>query len=235
MTYDSSADAAYIYISEIAKGEAVSQRSIDVRNGEIILDFDKEGRLLGVEILGVSYLLKPEVVVSLGLQAGDDPVLAAWIEQRVTRAWPHLLPAAPASVTATVGTAQWNTHSGLSLHQSSAGTTASVISGIVPGDLNMGAEQSRMADRASMSVVESLPAHMRALFVEVIGAHDPVLLELLMRHEIPSNDERRAVETILSNEFSGELCQDLEPNARGKRVDDILGNFLLRWPIHEGW
>jgi hypothetical protein len=98
----------------------------------------------------------------------------------------------------------------------------------------MGAEQRRMADRAGMSVVESLPSHMRALFVEVIGAHDPVLLELLMRHEIPSNDERRAVETILSNEFGGELCQDFEPNARGKRVDDILGNFLLRWPIHEG-
>lgn len=91
-----------------------------------------------------------------------------------------------------------------------------------------------MADSAKVSVVESLPAHMRALFAEVIGAHDQVLLEVLMRHEALSNDERQAVETILSNEFSGELCQDYEPNARGKRVDDMLGTFLLRWPIYEG-
>jgi hypothetical protein len=98
----------------------------------------------------------------------------------------------------------------------------------------VGAEQRRMADRAMTSVVESLPAHMHALFAEVIGAHDPVLLEVLKRHEVPSNDERQAVETILSNEFSGEICQDFEPNARGKRVDDMLGTFLLRWPIYEG-
>jgi hypothetical protein len=101
-------------------------------------------------------------------------------------------------------------------------------------DLHVGAEQRRMADRSMTSVVGSLPAHMRALFAEVIGAHDPVLLEVLMRHEVPSDDERRAVETILGNEFSGELSQDFEPNDRGKRVDDMLGTFLLRWPIYEG-
>jgi hypothetical protein len=76
------------------------------------------------------------------------------------------------------------------------------------------------------SVVESLPAHMRALFAEVIGAHGPVLLEVLKRHEVPSNDEGHAVETILSNEFSGEICQDFEPQrprkARGRYARDFF-------------
>lgn len=83
------------------------------------------------------------------------------------------------------------------------------------------------------SVIESLPERMRGLFAEVIAAHDPDLLESLMSHEVPSINERRAVENILANEFSSELREDWEPTDRGKQVDDMLGTFLLRWPIQD--
>ena len=63
-TYDWSADAAYFNISpRIKAGEAVRQdvHEIDGR-GEVILDFDKDGKLLGVEILGAKSLLRPSTL-----------------------------------------------------------------------------------------------------------------------------------------------------------------------------
>ena len=63
-TYDRSADAAYSNISpRITFGEAVRQdvHEIDGR-GEVILDFDKDGKLLGVEILGAKFLLRPSTL-----------------------------------------------------------------------------------------------------------------------------------------------------------------------------
>jgi uncharacterized protein YuzE len=54
LTWDSEAEAGYFPLTEIGPGEAVSQRL--VKNpvsgiGEIILDFDADGRLLGIEFL----------------------------------------------------------------------------------------------------------------------------------------------------------------------------------------
>ena len=63
-TYDRSADAAYFNISpRINAGEAVRQdvHEIDGR-GEVILDFDEDGKLLGVEILGAKSLLRPSTL-----------------------------------------------------------------------------------------------------------------------------------------------------------------------------
>ncbi len=62
--YDPEADAAYISIGrEPAAGEAVSQIA-QLRNplgrGEVILDFDAAGHLIGVEVLTASELLRPE-------------------------------------------------------------------------------------------------------------------------------------------------------------------------------
>ena len=62
--YDRSADAAYFNISpRINAGEAVRQdvHEIDGR-GEVILDFDEDGKLLGVEILGAKSLLRPSTL-----------------------------------------------------------------------------------------------------------------------------------------------------------------------------
>lgn len=55
---------AYIYLAEtIGRGESKRQVEIPalgadgVRQGTFILDFDKDGRLLGIEVLSASYVL----------------------------------------------------------------------------------------------------------------------------------------------------------------------------------
>lgn len=65
MTYDSEADAAYIYITDpiepggVASGSTLN-RTLD--RAYVNADFDHEGKLLGIEILGVSRLLRAGVV-----------------------------------------------------------------------------------------------------------------------------------------------------------------------------
>lgn len=66
--YDPEVDAAYIYVvHSIGPGEASRQvSSIKTPNldSEIILDFDDEGRLLGIEGLGASDTLKNETLAA---------------------------------------------------------------------------------------------------------------------------------------------------------------------------
>ena len=66
VTYDAEADAAYITIAdEIAEGSATQQlHSIATPGGlgEIILDFDKENRLLGLEVLNARLVLPENVI-----------------------------------------------------------------------------------------------------------------------------------------------------------------------------
>ena len=81
------------------------------------------------------------------------------------------------------------------------------------------------------NVVESLPSRMRTLFTEVIGARNPGLLAALMNREDPTSDERAEVENILADEFNSCLRQDWEPTDRGIQIDELLGAFLLRWPV----
>ena len=53
MTYDPSADAAYIYLgrAEIAESEEVAPG--------FVLDYDAGGRVVGIEIIGASKVLAP--------------------------------------------------------------------------------------------------------------------------------------------------------------------------------
>ncbi len=81
------------------------------------------------------------------------------------------------------------------------------------------------------SVVDSLPAESRAVFAEVVGKADPVLLQTMGNKGQPSTEERESVLRILSAEFSRCLQPDDEPTERARLVDDTLGAFLLRWPI----
>lgn len=68
ITYDTQSDAAYIRIGgPIVDGQATQQlHSIQTPGGkgEIILDFDDTGYLLGVEVLFASSVLAPEVLAS---------------------------------------------------------------------------------------------------------------------------------------------------------------------------
>ena len=86
-----------------------------------------------------------------------------------------------------------------------------------------------------MTVIESLPADMRSLFEEMVGERDPLLLADLKVASEATPDQRIAVEQILSAEFSRELRPDYEPTERGRAIDNLLGQFLLRWPIEAEW
>lgn len=83
----------------------------------------------------------------------------------------------------------------------------------------------------SSTVVDSLPAEYRQIFVDVIRVRDANLLAALLNQGTPSIEEREAVEDVLSTEFSNHLSSDGEPTERGVAIDNALGAFLLRWPI----
>jgi len=65
LTYDPTADAAYLYVvDKIAPGAAVETRLPDVplKDSIFAFDFDVNGCLLGIEILGASRVLSPETL-----------------------------------------------------------------------------------------------------------------------------------------------------------------------------
>ncbi|MEK6895026.1 MAG: DUF2283 domain-containing protein [Nanoarchaeota archaeon] len=62
MTYDKEADASYIYFKKIEAGEVA--RTIEL-NDSINIDLDKDGKILGVEILDASRNLPLNSVKSL--------------------------------------------------------------------------------------------------------------------------------------------------------------------------
>ena len=65
VTYDATVDAAYVYlVDEIGPGGVARTYPCDPREvrGQINLDFDSEGRLLGIEVLDASKKL-PEALL----------------------------------------------------------------------------------------------------------------------------------------------------------------------------
>lgn len=63
VTYDPEADAAYIYlVPKIERGEAVEPVVVEELDDEVILDLDRDGRLLGVDVLRASVRLRPELL-----------------------------------------------------------------------------------------------------------------------------------------------------------------------------
>ena len=63
-TFDPEADAAYIYLMPPVPGSAAHSVPCVSENaaGDVILDFDKGGRLIGIEILGASKALPKEIL-----------------------------------------------------------------------------------------------------------------------------------------------------------------------------
>ncbi|MDI6738713.1 MAG: DUF2283 domain-containing protein [Nanoarchaeota archaeon] len=60
LTYDKEADAAYVYlVRHIRRGEA--KKNIKVI-GNMVLDFNDNGKLLGIEILNARKILKRETL-----------------------------------------------------------------------------------------------------------------------------------------------------------------------------
>lgn len=62
--YDSEADAAYILLvgREETSEKQISGISIDGMDGEIEIDLNGEGRVIGIEFVGASYILPVEMV-----------------------------------------------------------------------------------------------------------------------------------------------------------------------------
>lgn len=77
ITYDPDANAAYIQlVDQIRPGEASQQvHSIQTPGGkgEIILDFDTTGHLLGIEVLNAQEILPPQVVRDAAGTSGPNP------------------------------------------------------------------------------------------------------------------------------------------------------------------
>lgn len=67
LTYDREVDAAYIYIADIAPGEVANTVTYDDMptsvHGDVNLDFDRNGKLLGIEILGASKILPSNMLM----------------------------------------------------------------------------------------------------------------------------------------------------------------------------
>jgi len=62
LEYDKDVDAAYIYlVDKIKNGEA--EKTIEL-NDSIILDFNKKGKLLGIEILNASKVMNKKTLVA---------------------------------------------------------------------------------------------------------------------------------------------------------------------------
>lgn len=58
-TYDQDADALYLYFAPIAKGAVAETREV---SPGVFLDFDAEGRLLGMEVLSASKRLPDKAI-----------------------------------------------------------------------------------------------------------------------------------------------------------------------------
>ena len=59
ITYDKEANAAYISLKDINAGEV--KRTVELKE-DIMLDFDKQGKLIGIEILNASKIMNKEVL-----------------------------------------------------------------------------------------------------------------------------------------------------------------------------
>lgn len=66
LTYDGEANAAYVEIDDDVADAAAVENVVVERpgRGDIVLDFDADGRLLGVEIVGATELLRTTVLAT---------------------------------------------------------------------------------------------------------------------------------------------------------------------------
>jgi hypothetical protein len=82
-----------------------------------------------------------------------------------------------------------------------------------------------------VTFVPGIPRPLIPLFLEVLGRDDPALLDSILASGDPTMEERERVMMLLAREFSANLRPDYEPTERGKQIDDLLGKFLLQFPI----
>lgn len=65
VTYDPEADAAYIYlVAKIERGGVAETVAVEELDDEVLLDLDRDGRLIGVDVLRASSRLRPELLAA---------------------------------------------------------------------------------------------------------------------------------------------------------------------------
>ena len=66
LEYDARIDAAYIYLAPLKPGDAKKTYACDPEEvgGQIQLDFDDGGRLIGIEVLDASHMLPADLLKS---------------------------------------------------------------------------------------------------------------------------------------------------------------------------
>ncbi|HWS35091.1 MAG TPA: DUF2283 domain-containing protein [Actinoplanes sp.] len=66
VTHDREANAAYLAVERVVPDGAAVENVVVERpgRGDIVLDFDADGRLLGVEVIGADMLLSPAVLAA---------------------------------------------------------------------------------------------------------------------------------------------------------------------------
>jgi uncharacterized protein YuzE len=65
LSYDAEADAAYVYLQEQGDARKVARTrfcNIELKNAAINVDFDGQGHVVGIELLGATQLLPPPLL-----------------------------------------------------------------------------------------------------------------------------------------------------------------------------
>jgi uncharacterized protein YuzE len=75
-TYDEAADAVYLHIADPVAGQSKHQSAVEadgLRPGAmVVFDFDDEGYLVGIEVIGARGVLRGETLATLGAPGSPD-------------------------------------------------------------------------------------------------------------------------------------------------------------------
>jgi hypothetical protein len=84
-----------------------------------------------------------------------------------------------------------------------------------------------------VSALDQLREDVAATVRDVMARRAPQVLQALEATDDPAMPLRQEVEDVLAREFSSKdgLGPDWEPTPYGKRVDEAIGAFVLRFPI----
>lgn len=81
-----------------------------------------------------------------------------------------------------------------------------------------------------MNVVDEIPEPHHTVFVQVLQDKDPQLLATLRGSAVPTSDTWLAVTETFIDALSEHYGPGHIADETGKKIDNALGAFMLRWP-----
>ena len=82
------------------------------------------------------------------------------------------------------------------------------------------------------NVLDAIPAEARAVIVDELTRRNPALLAELRGTQVPTNEQRDAVERLLASAVIKSLGPDWTPNKHGLAVERAVKTFLEVWPMY---